>query len=190
MDKKVKPSLSEKATVKNHEQITLQTEATLPYQNWLKRQINSPVALIGLAIVLVTVLMRPKSKRKITGFPHVPSKSLLDPKEETVKQPTTSVGDSFRAVPGKAVTSDEALDMLEDSRKKFIIVGGKGGVGKTSMSSALATKYVSVWICNIVHSPRIGLQMLEKRHLLSLRILHILYRMYLNRIFLVENLYK
>lgn len=141
VDKKVKPSLSEKATVKNHEQITLQTEATLPYQNWLKRQINSPVALIGLAIVLVTVLMRPKSKRKITGFPHVPSKSLLDPKEETVKQPTTSVGDSFRAVPGKAVTSDEALDMLEDSRKKFIIVGGKGGVGKTSMSSALATKF-------------------------------------------------
>ncbi|GJQ10583.1 hypothetical protein GpartN1_g2374.t1 [Galdieria partita] len=132
----------------NKQQVTIQTETIPPNQNglWLKRKINSPFPLIGLVIILLSVVLRPKqaSKRekRMTGFSSTPldySKSLLDPIKETSNNQTKN--ESFRAIPGPAVTSDEALDMLEDNRKKFIIVGGKGGVGKTSMSSALATKF-------------------------------------------------
>mmetsp|Transcript_18352 Transcript_18352/g.26660 ORF Transcript_18352/g.26660 Transcript_18352/m.26660 type:complete len:538 (-) Transcript_18352:1902-3515(-) len=52
-----------------------------------------------------------------------------------------SSGIDLRAVPAKHVFDSEAKDLLENRRKKYILVGGKGGVGKTSMSAALATKF-------------------------------------------------
>lgn len=46
-----------------------------------------------------------------------------------------------RAVPRKHETTDKALDLLGNTSRKYIIVGGKGGVGKTSMSAAVATAF-------------------------------------------------
>jgi len=148
------------------QQVTIQTETALPNQHWmwLKRKFNSPFALAGFLIIAIVSLTMgsKKQKRRITGLEEerVKPQSFIDSlkKEQatttttttssnnnnssTQTTTTTTRGDSgFRAYPGKAVTSDEALDLLEDNRKKFIIVGGKGGVGKTSMSSALATKF-------------------------------------------------
>ncbi|KAJ8909116.1 hypothetical protein NDN08_005811 [Rhodosorus marinus] len=56
---------------------------------------------------------------------------------------TASPGSSIdvKAVPSKHIFDSEAKDLLENRRKKYILVGGKGGVGKTSMSAALATKF-------------------------------------------------
>jgi translation initiation factor 1 (eIF-1/SUI1) len=146
------------------QQVTIQTETALPNQHWmwLKRKFNSPFALAGFLIIAIVSLTMgsKKQKRRITGLEEerVKPQSFIDSlkKEQatttttttssnnnnsSTQTTTTTRGDSgFRAYPGKAVTSDEALDLLEDNRKKFIIVGGKGGVGKTSMSSALATK--------------------------------------------------
>lgn len=46
-----------------------------------------------------------------------------------------------RAVPKMHQGTDEALDLLTNMARKYIIVGGKGGVGKTSMSAAVATAF-------------------------------------------------
>lgn len=46
-----------------------------------------------------------------------------------------------RAVPRRHETTEEALDLLGNTARKYIIVGGKGGVGKTSMSAAVATAF-------------------------------------------------
>lgn len=46
-----------------------------------------------------------------------------------------------RAVPLKHETRAEAFDLLGNTARKYIIVGGKGGVGKTSMSAAVATQF-------------------------------------------------
>lgn len=46
-----------------------------------------------------------------------------------------------RAVPKKHETTEEALDLLGNTARKYIIVGGKGGVGKTSMSASIATSF-------------------------------------------------
>ncbi|PXF40580.1 putative arsenical pump-driving ATPase [Gracilariopsis chorda] len=46
-----------------------------------------------------------------------------------------------RAVPRRHETREEALDLLGNTARKYIIVGGKGGVGKTSMSAAAATAF-------------------------------------------------
>lgn len=46
-----------------------------------------------------------------------------------------------RAVPKRHETTEEALDLLGNTARKYIIVGGKGGVGKTSMSAAVATAF-------------------------------------------------
>lgn len=52
---------------------------------------------------------------------------------------TGSVG--LKAVPRRHETTEEALDLLGNTARKYIIVGGKGGVGKTSMSAAVATAF-------------------------------------------------
>lgn len=46
-----------------------------------------------------------------------------------------------RAIPLKHETRAEAFDLLGNTGRKYIIVGGKGGVGKTSMSAAVATQF-------------------------------------------------
>lgn len=46
-----------------------------------------------------------------------------------------------RAVPRKHETTEEAMDLLGNTARKYVIVGGKGGVGKTSMSAAVATQF-------------------------------------------------
>lgn len=47
----------------------------------------------------------------------------------------------LRAIPKRHETTEEALDLLGNTSRKYIIVGGKGGVGKTSMSAAVATSF-------------------------------------------------
>lgn len=46
-----------------------------------------------------------------------------------------------RATPAAHETSEEAMDLLGNTARKFVIVGGKGGVGKTSTSCAVAAKF-------------------------------------------------
>lgn len=55
-----------------------------------------------------------------------------------------STSTSIRAVPKKHETREEALDLLSNTARKYIIVGGKGGVGKTSMSAAVATSFADI----------------------------------------------
>lgn len=53
----------------------------------------------------------------------------------------SSSGTMKRAVPKRHETTEEALDLLGNKARKYIIVGGKGGVGKTSMSAAISTAF-------------------------------------------------
>lgn len=46
-----------------------------------------------------------------------------------------------RAVPRRHETTEEAMDLLGNTARKYVIVGGKGGVGKTSSSCAVATQF-------------------------------------------------
>jgi TRC40/GET3/ArsA family transport-energizing ATPase len=46
-----------------------------------------------------------------------------------------------RATPKRHETTDEAMDLVGNTARKYIIVGGKGGVGKTSSSCAIATQF-------------------------------------------------
>lgn len=46
-----------------------------------------------------------------------------------------------KAIPRRHETTEEALDLLGNKARKYIMVGGKGGVGKTSMSAAVATAF-------------------------------------------------
>lgn len=50
-------------------------------------------------------------------------------------------GGQTKAVPLKHESTEEAMDLLGNTSRKYVIVGGKGGVGKTSMSAALATQF-------------------------------------------------
>eukprot|EP00871_Galdieria_phlegrea_P002394 jgi/Galph1/3155/GphlegSOOS_G1809.1 len=94
------------------------------------------VFLFAIARLLLRSGKNPSMKTETKTF-----QSVLSPKKTQVNANDTSSDKlQFRAVPSPAVTSDEALDLLGDDSKKFIIVGGKGGVGKTSLSSALATR--------------------------------------------------
>lgn len=56
-------------------------------------------------------------------------------------QNSTDLSSRTRAVPKRHETTEEALDLLGNTARKYIIVGGKGGVGKTSMSAAIATAF-------------------------------------------------
>eukprot|EP00177_Eucheuma_denticulatum_P008081 GFKZ01014726.1.p1 GENE.GFKZ01014726.1~~GFKZ01014726.1.p1 ORF type:complete len:520 (-),score=96.62 GFKZ01014726.1:154-1713(-) len=47
----------------------------------------------------------------------------------------------LRAVPRRHETTEEAMDLLGNRSRKYVMVGGKGGVGKTSMSAAVATAF-------------------------------------------------
>lgn len=53
----------------------------------------------------------------------------------------TVASSTQRAIPRRHETTEEALDLLRNTSRKYIIVGGKGGVGKTSMSAAVATAF-------------------------------------------------
>lgn len=46
-----------------------------------------------------------------------------------------------RAVPKRHETTEEAMDLVGNTARKYVIVGGKGGVGKTSSSCAIATQF-------------------------------------------------
>lgn len=50
-------------------------------------------------------------------------------------------GSAVKAVPRRHETTEEALDLLGNTARKYVMVGGKGGVGKTSMSAAVATAF-------------------------------------------------
>lgn len=54
---------------------------------------------------------------------------------------SSTLSSRTRAVPKRHETTEEALDLLGNTARKYIIVGGKGGVGKTSMSAAVATAF-------------------------------------------------
>ncbi len=54
---------------------------------------------------------------------------------------TVAAGTLKRAIPRRHETRAEAFDLLGNTARKYIIVGGKGGVGKTSMSAAVATSF-------------------------------------------------
>lgn len=62
-------------------------------------------------------------------------------KNGIVSKPTEQKSGYIRAVPKRHETTQEALDLLGNTARKYIIVGGKGGVGKTSMSAAVATSF-------------------------------------------------
>lgn len=46
-----------------------------------------------------------------------------------------------KATPKRHETSEEAMDLVGNTARKYVIVGGKGGVGKTSSSCAIATQF-------------------------------------------------
>lgn len=46
-----------------------------------------------------------------------------------------------KAMPKRHETTEEAMDLLGNTARKYVIVGGKGGVGKTSSSCAIATQF-------------------------------------------------
>lgn len=46
-----------------------------------------------------------------------------------------------KATPKRHETTEEAMDLLGNTARKYVIVGGKGGVGKTSSSCAIATQF-------------------------------------------------
>lgn len=50
-------------------------------------------------------------------------------------------GSGVKAVPRRHEATEEALDLLGNMARKYVMVGGKGGVGKTSMSAAVATAF-------------------------------------------------
>lgn len=56
-------------------------------------------------------------------------------------QNSSGLSSRARAIPKRHETTEEALDLLGNTARKYIIVGGKGGVGKTSMSAAVATAF-------------------------------------------------
>uniref|UniRef100_A0A7S1XCQ9 ArsA/GET3 Anion-transporting ATPase-like domain-containing protein n=1 Tax=Compsopogon caeruleus TaxID=31354 RepID=A0A7S1XCQ9_9RHOD len=106
--------------------------------------------VVGLAISRSAGWMT----RKILGIKEAPKLSEVVqqmkypdglPVEGTME---SSSNGPAKGVPGSAapalLISNEALDLLETKSKKYIIVGGKGGVGKTSMSAALATKFADM----------------------------------------------
>lgn len=57
------------------------------------------------------------------------------------KQSAGRSSSKLRAVPRRHETTEEAMDLLGNRSRKYVMVGGKGGVGKTSMSAAVATAF-------------------------------------------------
>lgn len=100
---------------------------------WVKAHPFQAAALI--AVLLMAVRRTFKKKEP----------SSMKPASTTVGARNISSSSSsqqrLRAIPKRHETTEEALDLLGNTARKYIIVGGKGGVGKTSMSAAVATAF-------------------------------------------------
>lgn len=94
-----------------------------------------PFQVAAVASLMISVAQRAINARKKSSEPS------LTTKVTSSANSTSAPSSRMRAVPKKHETTEEALDLLENTARKYIIVGGKGGVGKTSMSAAVATSF-------------------------------------------------
>jgi arsenite/tail-anchored protein-transporting ATPase len=76
-------------------------------------------------------LMKPRKRKRITFVADEPGSTAVE---------SRSAFKGMRAVPIRHESNEEAMDLIGNKARKYVIVGGKGGVGKTSMSAAVATQ--------------------------------------------------
>lgn len=100
--------------------------------DWAK---THPMQAAGSAALVLPLLMR-LIKRMRGGGEKEKVASGGSAKAEESKSPLLK-----RATPRRHESTEEAMDLLGNTARKYIIVGGKGGVGKTSMSAAVATAF-------------------------------------------------
>lgn len=102
---------------------------------WMR---GHPIQIGMVAVFFVVMLQRliGNKKPKLSTLPAAPDAKVV------VKPPGTKTTlRSRKATPKKHESNEEAMDLIGNASRKYIIVGGKGGVGKTSMSAAVATKF-------------------------------------------------
>jgi arsenite/tail-anchored protein-transporting ATPase len=90
--------------------------------------------VVGFLFIQSTVrrLIKPKKKKKISF--------VADGLGSDSSKTSTSVTLRRKATPRRHESNEEAMDLIGNKARKYVIVGGKGGVGKTSMSAAVATQ--------------------------------------------------
>lgn len=114
-------------------------------KGWADAHPFQAIASLSVVIFAAQNLLKKRKSNASPSSPTVssPSSSSSAPAQNgsKISPDPSSTRLSKRAVPKKHETTEEALDLLGNSSRKYIIVGGKGGVGKTSMSAAIATSF-------------------------------------------------
>lgn len=104
--------------------------------DWAKAHPFRAAALASLAFSLVQKIVVAVKGDESAGGPAVAPNGVAG---NGVPAPERS--QRLRAIPRKHETTEEAMDLVGNTARKYVIVGGKGGVGKTSMSAAVATQF-------------------------------------------------
>jgi len=136
------------------EQVQLQPEpVNIPPAEKQSNQSMINKLAVGIVVGFVASRIAKFLAKRVLGLQKEPSLSdfLKTTPQKQVTAPKGTNGAAItapaarkRATPSAHKTTREALDLIETKTKKYIIVGGKGGVGKTSMSAALATKFADM----------------------------------------------
>lgn len=113
-----------------------------PAGDWVRAHPLQTASLAALTLPLVVRwVLRPRGKPRRAA---TSSSSRSTPSSAT-REGSGTISSSLRspprAVPTAHETTAEAMDLLGNTARKYVIVGGKGGVGKTSMSASVATQF-------------------------------------------------
>jgi TRC40/GET3/ArsA family transport-energizing ATPase len=93
------------------------------------------------AVMLVVYVKRAVDAWRAGGGLAPPGEGSAGPAKSSSLVGAAAAAPRARATPRRHETTDEAMDLLGNTARKYIIVGGKGGVGKTSSSCAVATQF-------------------------------------------------
>jgi arsenite/tail-anchored protein-transporting ATPase len=91
----------------------------------------------GLYVVFLFITIRRSVLKAIEDS----SETGIDKKRTATSAAISSNVPSKKATPLRHETTEEALDLVGNTARKFTMVCGKGGVGKSSMSAAVATQF-------------------------------------------------
>lgn len=108
-----------------------------PVQNFTEFAKAHP-ARVGAVALAAPLFVRWAMNRRKNGKLKTNARSASASSFSSTSARTASLE---RAIPRRHETRAEAFDLLGNTARKYIIVGGKGGVGKTSMSAAVATSF-------------------------------------------------
>jgi arsenite/tail-anchored protein-transporting ATPase len=118
--------------------VSVPTNAPTPFMSDPQAWIRAHPFRAGIYVVFLFVTIRRSVLKAIEDT------SVAEAEKSGTKAATGTASSALlrkKATPLRHETTEEALDLIGNTARKFTMVCGKGGVGKSSMSAAVATQF-------------------------------------------------